>query len=70
MAELSMHVEAIELLIGIFGAFDENMKVLEKELDVTVVNRESELEDLGRGSGECGAGAPHHPVAGQPCRAR
>ena len=47
MAELSMHVEAIELLIGIFGAFDENMKVLEKELDVTVVNRESELKISG-----------------------
>lgn len=42
-----MHVEAIELLIGIFGAFDENMKVLEKELDVTVVNRESELKISG-----------------------
>ncbi|MGN1014041.1 MAG: PhoH family protein [Butyricicoccus sp.] len=47
MAELSMHVEAIELLIGIFGAFDENMKVLEKELDVTVVNRDSELKISG-----------------------
>ena len=47
MAELSIHVEAIELLIGIFGAFDENMKVLEKELDVTVVNRESELKISG-----------------------
>jgi phosphate starvation-inducible PhoH-like protein len=50
MAELSMHVEAIELLIGIFGAFDENMKVLEKELDVTVINRESELKISGSDS--------------------
>lgn len=47
MAELSMHVEDIELLIGIFGAFDENMKILEKELGVTVVNRESELKITG-----------------------
>ncbi len=51
MAELSMHVEAIELLIGIFGAFDENMKVVEKELDVTVVNRESELKISGPDEG-------------------
>ncbi len=42
-----MHIEAIDLLIGIFGAFDENMKVLEKELDVTVINRENELKISG-----------------------
>ena len=30
MAETTMHIDSIDLIMGIFGAFDENMKVLEK----------------------------------------
>lgn len=33
MAETTMHIDSIDLIMGIFGAFDENMKVLEKALD-------------------------------------
>lgn len=37
----------MQAVINIFGAFDENMKALEKELDVTVVSRETEFKILG-----------------------
>ena len=42
-----MHIDSIDLIMGIFGAFDENMKVLEKALDVTVLSRETELKVTG-----------------------
>ncbi|HBI64962.1 MAG TPA: phosphate starvation-inducible protein PhoH, partial [Clostridiales bacterium] len=51
MAEMTMRIEAIDLIMGIFGAFDENMKVLEKELDVTVLSRETELKVTGADAG-------------------
>ena len=51
MAEMTMHIDAIDLIMGIFGAFDENMKVLEKELDVTVLSRETELKVTGADAG-------------------
>ena len=38
MAETTMHIDSIDLIMGIFVAFDENMKVLEKALDVTVLS--------------------------------
>ena len=47
MAETTMHIDSIDLIMGIFGAFDENMKVLEKALDVTVLSRETELKVTG-----------------------
>lgn len=47
MAEQIIKIEDIDLVIGIFGAFDENMKVLEKELDITVISRQTELKVTG-----------------------
>ena len=47
MAEITMHIDSIDLIMGIFGAFDETMKVLEKALDVTVLSRETELKVTG-----------------------
>ena len=42
-----MNVERIDQVINLFGAFDENMKLVEKELGVSVVNRETELKISG-----------------------
>ena len=47
MIEQSINVERIEDAIDIFGSFDENIKLIERELGVTVVNRDSELKISG-----------------------
>ena len=40
-------VEQPELLMTVFGAFDENIKLLERELDVSVVSRGQEIKISG-----------------------
>lgn len=47
MIEQSVNVERIEQIISLFGSFDENTKLLEKEYDVHIVNRETELKITG-----------------------
>ena len=41
--EQRISIERIEEAINIFGSFDENIRLLEQEFSVTVVNREGEL---------------------------
>ena len=40
-------MEQIELMMTVFGAFDENIKLIERELDVSIVSRGSELKITG-----------------------
>lgn len=47
MTEQSISIERMEQAINIFGSFDENMKLIERELDVTVVGRDGELKIAG-----------------------
>ncbi len=47
MTEKDIRVESIALIINVFGAFDENIKILEKELSVSVVSREDQLKITG-----------------------
>src|SRR5699024_297920 len=42
--ERTIQVEQTELLMAVFGAFDENIKLIERELGVSVVSRGSELK--------------------------
>ena len=42
-----MQMEQVGLMISIFGAFDENIKLIERELGVSVVSRETELKISG-----------------------
>ena len=44
--EKTIQIERIELLIAVFGAFDENIKLLERELGVSVVSRGTERKSL------------------------
>ena len=44
MAEQIINIERMDHLIVLFGNFDENMKLLEKEYGVTIVNRGSEIK--------------------------
>ncbi len=45
--ERFIEVERMELLINLFGSFDENVKLIEKELDVAIINRGSEIKVAG-----------------------
>lgn len=45
--EKTIQVERTELLIAVFGAFDENIKLIERELGVSVVSRGGELKISG-----------------------
>ena len=47
MIEKTMQMEQVGLMISIFGAFDENIKLIEHELGVSVVSRETELKISG-----------------------
>ncbi len=49
MIEQSISIERMEQAVNLFGAFDENIRIIEQELDVTVVNRESSLKISGEG---------------------
>ncbi len=42
--EQAINVERIEQIINLFGSFDENIKILEKEFSVSVINRDTELK--------------------------
>ena len=47
MIEQVVNVERIEQVINLFGSFDENIKLLEKEYDVSIINRDTELKITG-----------------------
>ena len=47
MIEQTISVERMEEAINIFGSFDENIRMIEQELSVRVVNRDSELKISG-----------------------
>ena len=47
MIEQTISIERIEDVIDIFGSFDENIKLIEHELDVSVVSRDDQLKIFG-----------------------
>jgi phosphate starvation-inducible PhoH-like protein len=47
MFEQIISVERMEQAVNLFGSFDENIKLIEKEYDVTVISRGSELKVSG-----------------------
>ena len=50
---MERHIEAerIDLVINLFGNFDENVKIIEKELDVAIINRGSDIKIGGEPEG-------------------
>lgn len=42
--ERHIEVEKMEVLINLFGSFDENIRIIEKEFDVAVINRGSDIK--------------------------
>ena len=47
MTERTISIDSLEQMTDIFGSFDENIGVLERELGVTVLNRNTELKIVG-----------------------
>jgi len=47
MTERIVNAERVEDLIAVFGSFDENIKRIEESLEVTIVNRGTELKVTG-----------------------
>ena len=45
--EQRISIERMEQAVNIFGSFDENIRLLEKEFNVTVTNRDGELRISG-----------------------
>ena len=41
-----MQIEQTELLMAVFGAFDENIKQIERELNVSVISRGNRAEKI------------------------
>ncbi|MBU5434291.1 PhoH family protein [Pseudoflavonifractor sp. MSJ-37] len=49
MTEQTINIERMEDAIDIFGSFDENVKLIEQELGVTILNRDSQIKISGEG---------------------
>ena len=47
MTERIIGIDRLENLISVFGSFDENLHLLEKELQVSITDRDSELHITG-----------------------
>lgn len=47
MIEQTISIERLEEAVNLFGSMDENVKLIEKELDVTVVSRDGQLKITG-----------------------
>lgn len=47
MTEQIINVERVEQVIDLFGSFDENIRTLEKEFGVSIINRDTELKISG-----------------------
>ncbi len=47
MAEKIIEFEAMEQAVSLFGSFDENVKLIENEYDVSIISRGSELKVVG-----------------------
>ena len=47
MSELTMSIDRLETIISVFGSFDENLKLIEDEFNVCIIDRNSELNISG-----------------------
>lgn len=49
MAEVTVDFEAMEQAVSLFGSFDENIKIIEKEFNVSIISRGSSIKIVGDG---------------------
>ena len=65
--ERNIEVNGTEIIGNVFGSFDENIKLIENELDVAVVNRDGKIKVCG---GEDGIGGKGHKTSHIGCGTR
>lgn len=53
--ENRIEIDKLEYIINIFGKFDENIKIIERTFDVSIVSREGEIKIAGNGKVELAA---------------
>lgn len=53
--ENRIEIDKLEYIINIFGKFDENIKIIERTFDVSIVSRENEIKVTGNGKVELAA---------------
>ncbi len=51
MAERIINVERSELISNLFGSYDENIRIIEKQYDVSIVNRDGDIKITGEEEG-------------------
>ncbi len=51
MAERIVNVERSELVSNLFGSYDENIRIIEKQYDVSIVNRDGDIKITGEEEG-------------------
>lgn len=49
MAEITVDFEAMEQAVSLFGSFDENIKIIENEFNVSIISRGSSIKIVGDG---------------------
>jgi phosphate starvation-inducible PhoH-like protein len=49
MIEKAISIDRMENLINVFGSFDENLRIIESDLSVRIIDRESEVRIAGDG---------------------
>lgn len=49
MAEVTVDFEAMEQAVSLFGSFDENIKIIENEFNVSIISRGSSIKIVGDG---------------------
>ena len=59
--EQRISIERLEQAVNIFGSFDENIRLLEQEFSVTVVNRDGELRERESRRTPCWPARPSRP---------
>ena len=47
MTEQTITLEAMEQAVSLFGSFDENVRIIEREFSVSIVSRGSDLKVMG-----------------------
>lgn len=47
MSEQTINIDRMEQAVALFGSFDENVKLIEKEYEVSIIGRDSELKVTG-----------------------
>ena len=63
MTELNISLDRLEDTISVFGSFDENIRLIEHELGVTVVSRDSVLKVSGEDAEAVGSAEYRQGVA-------